>query len=83
LLNVSAQTPPGYSGENLERPKILRADAVIVDRHLRIKLRIEAVAVQIDRLENLENIRAAIFNGGISSSVRADHNVLRHGFSVE
>jgi hypothetical protein len=83
LLNISAQTPSGYPSENLDRPKIFRAHAVVVDWHLRIQLRIISVAIQIDRLKNLENIRAAVLNCGISSSVRADHNVLGHGFSVE
>jgi hypothetical protein len=83
LLNISAQTPSGYTGENLDRPKIFSANAIIVNRHLRIQLWVKSVAIQIDGLKDFENIRAAVFHCGVSSSVRANHNVLRHGFSVE
>jgi hypothetical protein len=82
LFNISAQTPTGYPGENLNRPEIFRADAIIVNRHLRIQLGIESVAIEIDGLKDSEHIRAAILNCGVSSSIRANHNVFGHGFSV-
>src|SRR5262249_51181305 len=79
VLDVPAQPPAGRAAEQFERFELLGAHAVVVDRDLRRRARIEAVRFEIDRLEQLEDVGAAALDGRVAGAVRTDDEALRHG----
>ena len=78
LLDVATEAPPGRARDDAEPLVDLGANAVVVDRNLLGERWIGAVAVAVNRLEQLEDVRAAALDGGVSRAVGTDDDVLLH-----
>src|SRR5690606_7238152 len=78
LAHVATEAVAGRAAQDLGELEALRADAVIVNGDLRATFRIEAMAVQVHALEDLEDIGPATLDGGIARSVGTDDDVLGH-----
>ena len=81
LLDVAAESPAGRAGQQRRPFDRFGPDAVVIHRHLRHDLRVEAMAGLIDRFVDFENVGAAALDCGVAGAVGADGDVF-NGYST-
>src|SRR5438445_4448656 len=79
LPDVLTQAKTKGPAKQLEWFEPLSADAVVIEGHLAGEIRILLVPMEIDRLVELEHVRAPPLDRTIPSAVGANYDVLRHG----